>query len=143
MQNNPVPTAKLQQLINAHVSNCIKVHYVLGASAGYNEEHPLWVAMKESQRAMNNEIAALNIEIIRLKQRLQSEGWQPISTAPKGGDSILLGHPDGSLAVAYWGHPFNAMGRDYAWCDESTDYSISWATYWKPMPVTPSATIKE
>ncbi|ASJ79223.1 hypothetical protein P26059A_0071 [Curvibacter phage P26059A] len=136
MQNNH--TAKLQQLINAHVDNCIEVHCVLGASAGCNEEHPLWVAMKESQRAMNNEIAALNIEIIRLKQQVQSSDWQPIKTAPKGADSILLGHPDGSLAVAYWGHPFNAMDRDYAWCDESTDYAITWATHWKRKPTAPS-----
>lgn len=71
--------------------------------------------------------------------------WQDIATAPKGADSILVGHPDGSLAIAYWGHPFNAMSRDYdyAWCDESTDYAISWATHWKPVPAAPSAAIKE
>lgn len=60
-------TAKLQQLISAYVNDCIELHFVLGASSGCDEEHPLWVAMKESQRAMNNEIAALNIEITRLK----------------------------------------------------------------------------
>lgn len=64
-----VPTAKLQQLITTHITTCRDLHAELGANSGWDEDHPLWVAMKESQRAMNNEIAALNIEMIRLKMR--------------------------------------------------------------------------
>lgn len=137
MQNNH--TAKLQQLITTHITTCRDLHAELGANSGWDEDHPLWVAMEESQRAMNNEIAALNIEMIQLKQQVQSSDWQPIETAPKGAHSILLGGPYCSLAVAYWGHPLNAMNRDYAWCDESTDYAITWATHWKHVPVAPVA----
>lgn len=72
-----------------------------------------------------------------------SQQYPKEQTVPKGADSILVGHPDGSLAVAYWGHPFNAMDREYALCDESNDYAISWATHWKPVPAAPSAAIKE
>jgi len=64
--------------------------------------------------------------------------WQPLESAPKEADGILLGNSEGDLAIAYWGHPCNAMNRDYAWCDESTDHAITWATHWKRKPAAPS-----
>ena len=101
------------------------------SSSDYDDEvsDQLWVDIDVASAALNKEIERL------------FNPWQPIETAPKGADSILLGEPDGSVSVAYWGHPLDAMDsmdRAYAWCDESTDYSITWATHWKRKPTAPS-----
>jgi hypothetical protein len=97
----------------------------------YDEEtsQALWDDVVQAQTTMNKEIEH------------QLNPWQPIESAPKGSDSILLGEPSGSVSVAYWGHPLDAMDsmdRAYAWCDESTDYAIKWATHWKRKPTAPS-----
>lgn len=55
-------------------------------------------------------------------------GWMPIESAPKDGMEILLGHPDGSLAVAYWNGTGFVEG----------DFNCDWATHWKPKPAAPT-----
>lgn len=122
-------TTNLNYLIVDYANALASYRCYIESYDDYKEEisQQLWDDVVEAQSAMNEEI------------QLLSNPWQPIETAPKGSDSILLGHPDGSLAVAYWGHPHNAMDRDYAWCDESTDYAITWATHWKHVPVAPVA----
>lgn len=125
-------TANLNYLIVDYVNAFASYRCYVESYSDYKEEisQQLWDDVVEAQSAMNEEI------------QLLVNPWQPIETAPKGSDSILLCGPTGSLAVAYWGHPFDAMDRDYAWCDESTDYAITWATHWKHVPVAP-VTIKE
>lgn len=129
MQNNP---SRLNFLIVDYVNALASYKCYVESYDDYDDHKEeislqLWDDIDQAQSAMNEEI-----------ERLLNP-WQPIETAPKGADSILLGHPDGSVAVAYWGHPFNAMDRDYAWCDESTDYAITWATHWKHVPAAPVA----
>ena len=71
MQNNQsnLHTAKLQFLIKAYAHEVSDVAYKLGQDSGNNDNGGILDELKEAKRAMNNEIAALNIEMIRLKMR--------------------------------------------------------------------------
>jgi len=57
--------------------------------------------------------------------------WKPIASAPRDGTEILLGHPDGSLAVGWWGK----FGVNIGWTDG--DYLMSWPSHWMPAPAPP------
>lgn len=125
MQNE---LTNLRYLIAEYADAIAARRSYIESSSDYDDEvsDQLWVDIDATSAVLNKEIERL------------FNPWQPIETAPKGSDSILLGEPEGSVAVAYWGHPFNATNLDYAWCDESTDYAITWAMHWKRKPTAPS-----
>ncbi|MGG7581713.1 hypothetical protein [Rhizobium sp. Nf11,1] len=56
--------------------------------------------------------------------------WRDISTAPKDGTEVLLGHPDGSIQIGRWN------GSD-GWDDGNFDDHFRWPTHWMPLPATP------
>lgn len=55
--------------------------------------------------------------------------WQPIETAPKDGQSILIATPSGTVISAVW----------YAggWDVDHTGSGENWATHWMPLPPAP------
>lgn len=57
--------------------------------------------------------------------------WQPIKTAPKNGNEILLGAKDGSIAVGRWDDAENSFISDGG-------YDAFWATHWMPLPPPPN-----
>lgn len=68
---------------------------------------------------------------------ITESGWRPIETAPKDGSEILLGHPDGSMAVGWW-REARSHGRVAGWSD-GDDFAMTWPSHWKPKPAAPEA----
>lgn len=57
--------------------------------------------------------------------------WRPIATAPKNRKDILVGHPDGSIALAWWSDDLQEF-------TDTGDYVLSWPTHWQPLPAPPT-----
>ena len=56
--------------------------------------------------------------------------WQPIETAPKGGENILIG--------TYIGHRFYAQSSFHIVGTTWTSWPLSWGpTHWMPLPEPP------
>jgi DNA-binding XRE family transcriptional regulator len=66
-----------------------------------------------------------------------AEKWQPIETAPKDGEAVLLGHSNASFS-GWWDQ------RSGGWVDGCTDafdeLSHYEPTHWMPLPAPPSST---
>jgi hypothetical protein len=54
--------------------------------------------------------------------------WQPIATAPKDGEDILLAREGHEVGMGYW---FPSDGTEWEWQFTSTP------THWSPMPEPP------
>jgi|GEM_PF-6268664 len=83
----------------------------------------------------------------------QQQGWQDISTAPKDGTHIVIGHPDyDSFPVAAWEYVGEDEGAGYCWVSKDQHWwedGVLWGdlgyiepTHWMPLPVNP-LTIKK
>jgi hypothetical protein len=59
--------------------------------------------------------------------------WQPIESAPKTGDPILIYCGEGRIKIGWW----IDAGKGY-W-DDATDwsYDLEEATHWQPLPDPP------
>ena len=53
--------------------------------------------------------------------------WQPIETAPKTGEIILVGHGN-RVWISEW------LGPESCWLDSEVD---EWPSHWMPMPDPP------
>lgn len=60
-------TAKLCKLITEYGNAVVKVQYCLGGYAGKNEQHPIWLELKEAEKALQNELEWLGIQILTLQ----------------------------------------------------------------------------
>lgn len=72
---------------------------------------------------------------LRELQRLRSNAWQPIETAPRDGTEILIFIPDCDQAVASYQY---GDDEDMAgwWGDGGFHYADP--THWQPLPAPPS-----
>lgn len=56
--------------------------------------------------------------------------WQPIGTAPKDDNEVLLYSPDGSIVIASWREDANMWDADFGWVKTGP-------THWMPLPEPP------
>lgn len=78
-----------------------------------------------------------------------TNGWQPISTAPKDGSefaplfgpAVLLATKTGSCAIGYWDEHGHSPAGERGWIGIESHrplYSQGW-THWQPLPSPPAA----
>lgn len=65
----------------------------------------------------------------------QAERWQPIETAPKTDDDVMLFLSDGDIVIGYWRDDANAFDSDAGW--------VPRPTHWMPLPSPPIDPPKE
>jgi hypothetical protein len=75
----------------------------------------------------------------------QAEAWQPIETAPKGGDEIDLWAGGERLANCWWGRATYG-GRERTWvrhayddCNGPVFNEVRKPTHWQPLPNPPAS----
>jgi len=62
--------------------------------------------------------------------------WQPIETAPKDGQTILVAAPGGPVAEVKW-EPMRRVPSRW----RTKGYALPWSpTHWQPMPTPPPYT---
>lgn len=68
--------------------------------------------------------------------RQQGEAWQPIATAPKNADVVLLFCENEGVMPGYW----DEMGPEHRWVSSETQTLSGGrmlATHWMPLPAAP------
>ena len=63
--------------------------------------------------------------------------WQPISTAPKTGESILLGHGNSVWEDEWWDDELGGSG--WMKCFVGGEHSGEAPTHWMPLPDPPKS----
>lgn len=75
-----------------------------------------------------------NITVLEANAGDTTMQWQPIETAPRDGENVLLADESGSMIVGFWNN------RTNAWDDGDYRSFMTWPTHWMPMPKPPRLT---
>ena len=67
--------------------------------------------------------------------------WQPIETAPKDGERILLAWGIDAIEIGWWKHNGRTQRSYFAIDHEMDDYELAddQPTHWMPLPLPPQA----
>jgi hypothetical protein len=83
-------------------------------------------------------MSEIKLTVDESKIAVVSGGWQPIETAPKDGNSILIRRGD-SCRVAYWEDADDEADGTYMWHVEDAakgfNHHKDWPTHWMPLPL--------
>ena len=85
----------------------------------------------ESTRKLHE--AGLAFALEHLAEAQERMKWQPIETAPKGKNEILIFFEPGHCDVCCW----NTIEND--WVNSSSHVPAGFATHWMPLPPAPEA----